>query len=222
MIEKIKILIVEDHELTRKGIVYGLNKSEKLEVVGEASNGQEGLDVFISSSPDVVLMDIAIPIINGIKLTKKIKKLDSTIKVIMLTSYHDKEKVFGAFTAGADAYCLKDVKLPTLNKIIEIVKDGGIWLDPQIAHIVIDLLDVISKVSNGDEDASTTKIKFDLTSREKEILKMIANGKNNKYIADELCLSIYTVKNHVSSIIGKLAVDDRTQAAILALKKGLI
>lgn len=222
--ETIKILIVEDHNLTRKGIVYGLKKYPNIEIIGEASDGLEGLEIFKSCSPDVVLMDIALPITNGISLTKTFKELDPTIKVIMLTSYNDKEKVFGAFAAGADAYCMKDVKLPSLNKIIEIVKDGGLWLDPQIAHIVIKMLDIISKntceLTNVDKKDSVTT--FDLTAREKEILKMIADGKNNRDIADELFLSVYTVKNHVSSIIGKLAVDDRTQAAILALKEGLI
>lgn len=218
--DKINILIVEDHDLTRKGIIYGLNKSDHFKVIGEAIDGKEAIDQFKKLKPDLILMDIALPVINGIDATKAIKEIDPEIKVIMLTSYKDKDKVFASFSAGACGYCMKDIKIPGLIKIIEAVTEGGIWLDPQIASHIMQLLPFLSKETPTKHHENAVKI--DLTNREKEILQLISNGLNNKDIAEELSLSIYTVKNHVSNIINKLAVDDRTQAAIIALKEGLI
>ncbi|MEW5819245.1 MAG: response regulator transcription factor [Cyanobacteriota bacterium] len=222
MNQTITILVVEDHDLTRKGVLYGLNKNTKFEIVGEAEDGKEAIEKFKETKPSVVLMDIALPVMNGIDATKKIKELEPATKVIMLTSYNDKEKVFGAFSAGADAYCMKDIKSPTLNKIIEVVFEGGVWLDPHIADLIIKILPYFDRLTPSKKDLLPESISIVLTNREKEILKLISNGLNNKDIAEELSLSVYTVKNHVSNIINKLAVDDRTQAAIMALKKGLI
>lgn len=220
MSQVVRILIVEDHELTRKGIIYGLNKSEHLKVVAEATDGKEAVELYYKYEPELVLMDIAIPVLNGIDATKKIKEKYPDVKVIMLTSYSDKDKVFSSFSAGANAYCMKDIKIPGLIKIIEAVMEGGVWLDPQIACHIMQVIPFLSQESTTTPLKSS--IKVDLTSREKEILQLIANGLNNKDIASELSLSIYTVKNHVSNIINKLSVDDRTQAAIVALKEGLI
>jgi DNA-binding NarL/FixJ family response regulator len=224
---KLKILLVEDHELTRKGIIYGLRKQERFEIAGEASDGKEAVEMFEALLPDIVLMDIALPVLNGIEATSQIKKINPQTKVIMLTSYGEEEKIFSAFKAGADAYCMKDIKLPRLNKIIEVVAEGGIWLDPKIAHLI---LKVLSYIPANIEDEKTRQKsntlhanrKIQLTSREKEILTLISRGKNNKDIAEELSVSIYTVKNHVSNIISKLAVEDRTQAAIKALNENLL
>lgn len=224
MAEQIKIMLVEDHELTRKGILYGINKASNLTIVGEAIDGQDAIDQFDKTKPDIILMDIALPIINGIDATKIIKEKCKNTKIIMLTSYSDKEKVFAAFSAGANAYCMKDIKVDTLNNVIEMIYDGAIWLDPQIASMILEFLPHLSNhlVSQVKDRKNKLELNIELTSREKDILIQIADGLNNKDIADKLCLSIYTVKNHVSSIINKLAVDDRTQAAILAIKKGLI
>lgn len=221
----IKVLIVEDHELTRKGIIYGLSKFEGLEIVAEAENGKEAIDSCDKTPIDLVLMDIALPVMNGIKATQVIKSKYPHIKVIMLTSYSDKDKLFASFEAGADSYCLKDIKLSKLHQIIQIIIDGGIWLDPQIAEMVINMFIFISKQAASQDEEKKASSAFDLTeltTREKEILTLISKGLSNKEISESLSISVYTVKNHVSNLISKLSVNDRTQAAILALKEGII
>jgi DNA-binding NarL/FixJ family response regulator len=213
----VKVLLVEDHELTRKGMAYGLKAFENIEVTAEAENGKEALIAVGKYRPDVVLMDIAMPVLNGIDATKKIKEIYPDIKIIMLTSLNEKENVLSAFSAGANAYCIKSIKIESLVNIISMVLDGAIWVDPDIAGFILDIL----RAKPVEEKKGNTK-DFNLTNREKEILKLISDGLCNKDIADKLFLSLHTVKNHVKSIIQKLAVDDRTQAAIMALKENLI
>ncbi|MFH0702171.1 MAG: response regulator transcription factor [bacterium] len=215
----IKILLAEDHELTRQGIAYGLNKYENLEIIAEASNGQEAVELVKKYQPDLILMDIIMPVLNGINTTKKIKTINPDIKIIMLTSSSEKEKVLSAFSSGANAYCMKNIKLDNLVNIIKMVMDGGIWIDPGIAGYIIEILQSKQSLIEPKKGNSAD---FNLSNREKEILKLIADGLSNKDISERLVLSLYTVKNHVSSIIQKLAVDDRTQAAIIALKENLI
>ena len=221
---KIKLMIVEDHELTRNGIVYSLGKLPKLEIIAEAEDGKKAIDLIGQNIPDLILMDIGLPFMDGIEVTQKIKEFNENIKIIMLTSYSEQEKVFAAFQAGASAYCMKDIKMDSLSKIIDIVMDGGIWFDPKIAEFILNLLPIISKQTNKAKRQGISGVMNDieLTVREKEILQLIGLGYNNKNIADELSLSIHTVKNHVSNVLTKLALDDRTQAAIYALKEGLI
>lgn len=213
----IKVLIAEDHELTRQGIVYGLKKYEGIEIAAEAANGQEAVDKAIECKPDIILMDIIMPILSGINATKKIKELNPDVKVIMLTSNNDKEKVMSSFSSGANAYCMKNIKLDALVTVIKTVMDGAVWIDPSIAGYILDILQSTSAPAQ-----KANSIDFNLTNREKEILKLISDGLSNKDISEQLFLSLYTVKNHVSNIIQKLAVDDRTQAAIIALKENLI
>lgn len=213
----IKVLIAEDHELTRQGIVYGLKKHEGIEIAAEAANGQEAVDKAIECRPDIILMDIIMPILSGINATKKIKELNPDVKVIMLTSNNDKEKVMSSFSSGANAYCMKNIKLDALVTVIKTVMDGAVWIDPSIAGYILDILQSTSAPAQ-----KLSSIDFNLTNREKEILKLISDGLSNKDISEQLFLSLYTVKNHVSNIIQKLAVDDRTQAAIIALKENLI
>jgi DNA-binding NarL/FixJ family response regulator len=215
----VKILLAEDHELTRQGIAYGLNKHEDIKIVAEASNGQEALELTQKYKPDLILMDIIMPILSGIKATQEIKKLYPDIKVVMLTSNSEKEKVLSAFNSGANAYCMKNIKLDDLITVIQTVINGAIWIDPLIAGYILDILQSNSTISNGQNGPSE---EFNLTNREREILTLIAEGLSNKDIADKLFLSLYTVKNHVSNIIQKLAVEDRTQAAILAYKEHII
>jgi DNA-binding NarL/FixJ family response regulator len=222
MTPNIEILLVEDHELTRQGLAYGLKKSPNISIVAEAENGQEAVALAEKHHPQIILMDIVLPVLNGIKATKLIKERFPDIKILMLTSHADQEKVFEAFAAGADGYCMKDVKTERLVQVIEMVLEGVVWLDPGIASFILKVMPLISDALTKANEKEKTLKDVDLTSREKEILSLIAEGLNNKDIAENLSISLFTVKNHVSNIIQKLSVDDRTQAAILALKKGLI
>ncbi|HIZ28399.1 MAG TPA: response regulator transcription factor [Candidatus Adamsella sp.] len=214
----IKILLVEDHELTRKGIAYSLKTFPDIEIIGDVDNGKKAVDFISSKKPDVILMDIAMPVMNGIDATKKINESYPDIKIIMLTSINEKQSVLSAFHSGANAYCMKDIKSEELINIIKAVMTGAVWIDPNIARYVLDIL----QTTGIPAENKTPNNIFNLTAREKEILKLIAEGRSNKDIAEKLVLSLHTVKNHVKNIIQKLAVDDRTQAAILALKENLI
>lgn len=215
----IKILLAEDHELTRKGITYGLKTFENIDIIWEVDNGKEAITLAQRYKPDMILMDVAMPVMNGIDATKEIKSFNPDIKVIMLTSISEKESVLSAFNSGANAYCMKNIKMDDLVNIIKTVLDGALWIDPSIAGYILEILQSKSSMYEAQKGSNTD---FNLTNREKEILKLIAEGLCNKDIADKLFISLHTVKNHVKSIIQKLAVDDRTQAAILALKENLI
>lgn len=214
----IKILLVEDHELTRKGIAYSLKTFPDIEIIGDVDNGKKAVDFISSKKPDVILMDIAMPVMNGIDATKKINESYPDIKIIMLTSINEKQSVLASFHSGANAYCMKDIKSEELINIIKAVMTGAVWIDPNIARYVLDIL----QTTGIPAENKTPNNIFNLTAREREILKLIAEGRSNKDIAEKLVLSLHTVKNHVKNIIQKLAVDDRTQAAILALKENLI
>jgi len=218
----IKVLIVEDHDLTREGLVYGIGKYPSVEVIGQAQNGEEAVKLVDEAKPDVILMDFALPILNGIDATLRIKAKYPDIKILMLTSYSEQSKVFEAFSAGANGYCLKDVKTDRLVQIIEMLPDDVVWIDPSIASFILRVLPLMAGVVTKVEEKKDNFKTVELTAREKEILTLIAQGQNNREIAEKLSISLFTVKNHVSNIIQKLAVEDRTQAAIVALKKGLV
>lgn len=224
--QPVKILIVEDHELTRQGLTFGLKKFAHLDIIGEAENGQEALDFLQEKPVTAVLMDIGMPVMDGIKATKQIKEIYPEVKVIMLTSHQERAQVFSAFDAGADAYCMKDIKIQRLVHVIEMVMDGAVWLDPGVAGFIMKALPHFTTESaeEGEPQQKQQRKKFntDLTPREKDVLRAIVDGKSNQEIADELTISLFTVKNHVCNIIQKLAVDDRTQAAIKALREELI
>jgi len=218
----IRVLIVEDHDLTREGLVYGIGKYPSIEIAGQAQNGEEAVKLAEELKPDVILMDFALPILNGIDATHQIKAKLPDIKILMLTSYNEQSKVFEAFSAGANGYCLKDVKTDRLVQIIEMLPDDVVWIDPSIASFILRVLPLMAGVVTKVEEKKDTFKTVELTAREKEILTLIAQGQNNREIAEKLSISLFTVKNHVSNIIQKLAVEDRTQAAIVALKKGLV
>lgn len=214
---KIKILLAEDHEHTRKTLLYGLKMYGNIDFVEEVGNGFEAVNYVKSNKPDLILMDIAMPVLNGIDATRSIKKLNPKIKIIILTSIDEKTKVLSAFSSGANAYCLKTIKINDLLNVIKTVMDGNIWIDAGIAAYIIDILQ-----SNFSFTGTQSYNDFNLTTREKEILKLISEGLCNKAIAEKLFLSIHTVKNHVKNIIQKLYVEDRTQAAILAINEKII
>lgn len=225
----IKIILVEDHELTRKGIIYALKPYNNIQILGEFEDGKQAVEFIKSAEPDntpnVVLMDIAMPVLNGIDATKRIKNLNLDIKVIMLTSIDERESVLKAFSSGANAYAMKNISIEKLVSIIKMVLNGEVWIAQNIADYILDvLLKLNNDKQNNNKNISIDEPanNFNLTNREKEILGLIAKGMSNKDIANKLIISLYTVKNHVKSIIQKLAVEDRTQAAILALTEKII
>jgi two-component system, NarL family, response regulator LiaR len=214
-----KLVLVEDHEFTRTGLRYSFLQYQSLQIVGEASNGIEGSALVEEKQPDIVLMDIGMPKMDGITASREIKKAYPHIKVIMLTSRQFTEEIYAALSSGADAYCMKDISTERLLQVLETVMAGAVWLDPNIAHIVVSALPVpnsVNEVSKIENNA------LELTGREYDVLKLIAQGKANKDIADSLGLSIHTIKSHVRSLIQKLAVSDRTQMALKAVQEGLI
>jgi DNA-binding NarL/FixJ family response regulator len=219
----LRVLIVEDHELARYGLSMSLSDRENITIVGEAENGQHGVEQTLKEKPDIVLMDIGMPVINGIMATQQIKSQLPEIKVIMLTSMSNPEEVLASLAAGADAYCMKEIKLDRLAQILEMVMEGAIWLDPHIARLVMEALPG-SATNSSDAGEKQVKRRYntELTDREQEVLKLIVSGKSNKEIAQILNVSNHTAKAHVGNIIQKLAVDDRTQVAVKALKDGLI
>lgn len=215
-----KILLVEDYQHTRKTTTYGLKSNIKDVEIFESDNGLAAVNFIKNGNkPDVILMDISMPVMNGIDAAKQIKIMAPDIKVIMLTSFSEEKQVMESFSAGANAYCLKNIKPQELVNVINSVLAGAMWIDPAIAQYILQLFqsdtvkNVLKEQNNND---------FDLTAREKDILKLVASGKSNKEIADELVLSIHTVKNHLKNILQKLCVEDRTQAAILAIKENLV
>lgn len=221
--QPIKVLIVDDQEVTRIGVKAGIEREcNTFHIIGEAENGENAVKMALENQPDIILMDIFMPIMDGISATKKIKKQSPNCKVIIFTGtdQHEQDIAF-AFSAGADAYCKKDIKIGRLVQIMEMVNEGAIWIDPAIAKVVMTILTEgagVPDIVKREEKASRTPYNTDLTAREAEVLALIVRGMSNKEIANALELSINTVKTHVKSIIQKMAVEDRTQAAIKCLE----
>lgn len=220
-ITPIRILLVEDHKLMRVGLKSLFEEHKELEVISEAQSGKEAIENYKISHPDVVLMDIGLPDMSGIEATKKIIESSSNAKVVILTSHLSEQEVMDALHAGACAYVMKDINIEILKMIIRTVKDGAMWLDPQAVPILREKnCGVIpprqmSRAMFKEQHAN-------LTQREYEVLKLVVDGKSNNEIAQELTISEHTAKAHVCNIIQKLVVDDRTQAAVKALKEGLV
>lgn len=213
----IKVLLVEDHSLTRVGLKFTLDAHESIEIVGEAEDGVQAINKAQEHEPDVILMDLGMPNMNGIDATTEIKKKHPDMRVIILTSHDDEEEVLAAFAAGADAYCMKDIPPERLIQAIESVNEGVVWLDPAIAEIVLSFVPSSAPKKN-------TQIIEDLniTPREVEVLKLIVDGRSNADIAYDLTVSMHTVKTHISNILSKLGVNDRTQAAVKAMKENIV
>ncbi len=217
----INILLVEDHKLMRVGLKSLFDEIAELEVVSEAETGKEAVEKYKIVHPDIILMDIGLPDISGIEATKKILELNSRAKVIMLTSHISEQEVMDSLHAGACAYVMKDINIEVLRMIIKTVKEGAMWLDPQAVPILRE------KNCGVVPPRQMSRAMFkeqhaNLTQREYEVLKLVVDGKSNNEIAQELTISEHTAKAHVCNIIQKLVVDDRTQAAVKALKEGLV
>lgn len=217
-----KILIVEDHELARYGLSMALEEKDMFDIVGEAENGQQAVELAQTHQPDAILMDIGMPVMDGITATQKIKAQFPNTKVLMLTSRKEEEEVYASLTAGADAYCMKDIKVERLCQVLEMVLEGALWIDPAIARLVMQAMPGNTPPEGSLPKATRKQYNTELTDREQEVLKLIIDGKSNKEIANLLNVTTHTAKAHVCNIIQKLAVDDRTQVAVKALKEGLV
>ena len=209
---KISVLIVDDHAMVRQGLRTLLELQEDIQIVGEASNGSESVEQTRQLVPDVVLMDLVMPEMDGIEATRRIRALSPSTKVIILTSFAEDEKVFPSIKAGALGYLLKNVSPPDLVKAIQAAHRGEAQLHPEIARKLMDEF----------SDRPSRPTYDELTERELEVLRLIARGRNNREISRELVISENTVKTHVSNILSKLHLSDRTQAAIYALKEDLV
>ncbi|HDR3490767.1 MULTISPECIES: response regulator [Bacillus] len=210
---KIKLLLVEDHHIVRRGLVFFLKTREEFEIVGEAENGEEALTFIQTERPDVVLMDLSMPKMDGIEATKRIKQYDETIKILILSSFSEQDYVLPALEAGADGYQLKEVQPEQLVASIIAVHEGNANFHPKVTPALFGR----SAVKKEKEKENPFSM---LTKREQEVLREIAKGRSNKEIAAELHITEQTVKTHVSNVLAKLEVDDRTQAALYAVKHG--
>ena len=218
MSETIRLLLVDDQRLMRDGLRTLLELEPDFEVVGEAATGAEALDVYSACAPDVVLMDIRMPEMDGVEATRRLRAADPNAKIIILTTFDDNEYVFEGLRAGALGYLLKDVSGDELAGAIRTISAGGSMIEPSIAR------KVIAEFARLTPPTGTTQGKLidPLSEREIEILQLLAQGLTNKEIASKLYLAEGTVKNYVTSILGKIGVRDRTQAAIKARELGLI
>jgi two-component system, NarL family, response regulator LiaR len=207
----IRVLIADDHAVVRQGLRTFLELQEGIEVVGEAADGEEALDAVQRLAPDVVLMDLTMPRLDGLAAIERLRERASATRVIVLTSFGD-ERVLPAIRAGAAGYLLKDVGPPELVQAIRSVHAGESLLDPALTATLMEQL----ARGGSRHDAAQS-----LTEREREVLGLIARGLSNKRIARELGVAEKTVKAHVSNILGKLDLSDRTQAALYAVKEGL-
>lgn len=210
---KTKVMIADDHSLIREGIKQLLEFDGSIEVISEASNGVECLEKLEVLSPDVLLLDINMPDMNGIDVLKQLKEIKSDVKVLILTVHNELEYLLKAIDIGVDGYILKDSESSELKKAIDIICKGENYIQPSLIPALN------NQLANRDVD----KDKIDLlTSREYEVLIQVANGMSNKEIATNLNISERTVKNHISNIFKKIDVSDRTQAAVFAIKNNII
>ena len=212
--DRISIVIADDHEVVRQGIRSYLETVKEFQVVGEASSGDEALKLVSDYIPDLVLLDLIMPGIDGVETTRQIKQISPRTQVVVLTSYHEDVHIFPALKAGAISYILKDI---TMEKLVEALHNAAqeeVTLHPLVAARVLQNI----RGDNPEEQLLFTE----LTKRELDVLRLIANAMTNKQIAEKLAISKYTVKGHMNNILSKLHLADRTQVAIFAWKKGLV
>jgi two-component system, NarL family, response regulator LiaR len=207
---KHRVFLVEDHAFTRDGLRVAIGRETELEVIGEARSGEEALEALETIQADVVVMDIGLPGIDGIEACRRLKQSQPNMRVVMLTAHQLEAQVLAALASGAEAYCLKSTDPAGLILAIRAAVLGSAYLDPQIAHVVL------GRITVPDPEGSV------LSPRELEVLRLIADGLGNKQIADRLEISLSTVKTHIEDILARLKVSDRTQAAVKALRQGLL
>lgn len=216
--QPITVLIVDDHELVREGVRTFLQKQSDITVVGEAASGQEGLRLADDLAPDVVLMDLVMPGMDGVETTRRVKQISPSSQVIVLTSFDDDQHIFPAIRAGALSYILKDVGTGELADTVRKAARGEAVMTPRVAARVMQELRQGSRASGQ----ASGQFDTDLSEREIEVLRLIAEGCSNTEIAERLVISEHTVKRHVSNILSKLHLADRTQAAVYAWREGVV
>jgi DNA-binding NarL/FixJ family response regulator len=232
----VRVLVVDDQRLMRDGLASLLAMQEVIEVVGTAANGQEALEQAVALHPDVILMDVRMPVMDGVVATERVRREVPSCRILMLTTFDDDEYIIESLRAGASGYLLKDLPAPNLASAVQAVYKGIYQLDPAVAGKVIgsfshpQTFDSAKQSVSVSSSSSSTMNKAgtpppqsaDLTEREVEVLRLIALGATNREIAEQLVLSEGTVKNHISNILSRLGLRDRTQAAIYARDKGLL
>jgi DNA-binding NarL/FixJ family response regulator len=236
---EISVALIEDHDLTRVGLRTALHRQEGISVVGEAANAAQGKKLLESTKPNVAIVDIGLPDMDGIELTRQFRQTQTgeepTTKILILTMHDSEDSVLAAFAAGADSYCMKDVSIDKLAEALRATHEGNSWIDPTIANIVLRQMRQTAPSASSSPD-ETRKVEISavepeyeqliesapLTERELEVLELIVAGCSNATIAEKLYITVGTVKTHVRNILNKLCADDRTQAAVLALRSGLI
>jgi DNA-binding NarL/FixJ family response regulator len=214
MSNPITVILVDDHEVVRNGVRAYLDTLPDYQVVGEASSGEQALSLVTELIPDIVLMDLIMPGMDGVETIRRIKKTSPRTQVVVLTSYHEDVHIFPALKAGAISYILKDMKMEKLVEALHRAAQGEVTLHPRVAVRVLQNI--------RGENADAEPLFTELTERELDVLKLIANGLTNSQIADQLIISENTVKGHVSNILSKLHVADRTQVAVYAWQKGIV
>jgi len=234
MSSKIRVVSIEDNELSRIGLNAALEQTGEIEIVGDAATGRQGIQVLGSTLPDVAVVDIGLPDIDGIEVVQRFKQQHdrAETRVLMLTMHDDDDSILAAFAAGADSYCLKDTDIDTLVQAVQLTSEGNAWIDPSIARVVLKHSQTPSET--GDSEETSVAIRSidpeelqiiessPLTDRELDVLQLIVAGYNNATIAERLHITVGTVKTHVRSILSKMCADDRTQAAVRALRSGLV
>jgi two-component system, NarL family, response regulator LiaR len=208
----LRVLIVEDDPLIQIGLQQCLEQEPRLEIIGSEADGYLGVETALKLQPDLVIMDIGLPKLDGIEATKQIKAIAPEIKIAMLTSHKTDTEMLASLSSGADAFCVKGSSINSLLTAIAAVMEGGIYLDPQIARQAVQSF----------KNPVTLKYDIPLSRQELEVLKLIVEGQNNSEISAHLYISLSTVKTHVRSIMNKLAVDDRVCMAVAAVRSGLI
>ncbi|MEC4805309.1 MAG: response regulator transcription factor [Jaaginema sp. PMC 1079.18] len=236
---KIRVVLIEDHHLSRVGLVAAMQQAENIEVVGDAATAEAGLQAIARTKPDVAVVDIGLPDMDGIEVTQRIKDSQrnsgfTQTKILILTMHNNDDTVLAAFAAGADSYSLKDVSLDNLVQAIELTNEGNAWIDPTIARIVLKQARSGKELETAEEETNTRTIEavepeyqqmleaYPLTERELDVLELIVAGCSNAAISEKLNITVGTVKTHVRNILSKLCADDRTQAAVRALRSGLV
>lgn len=209
--EQIQVVIVDDHVMVREGIKQLLEMDGDIKVIGEAGDGEEGIKIIEKTDPDVILLDVNMPKMNGLEMLQKLKKTGIPRKVLILTIHNEVEYLLKAVEIGVNGYVLKDSELAVLRKAIFSVHHGENYIQPSLAPLLMKRM-----------QENTSEVAEGLTKREMEVLKLIAEGMYNKEIAEKLMISEKTVKNHVSNIFRKINVSDRTQAAVYAIKNGYV